>query len=79
MDPAGIGVLIGIGIMVGGLFGSYIYEHCVRREEPHLRPLLVVPKPRFVLHRLIPKSSISHRTLDMSQTSSSVHLPIASA
>ncbi len=41
MDPAGIGIVIGIGTVLGGLFSCYLYENCVRRDEPHLHPLLV--------------------------------------
>ena len=79
MDPAGIGILLGIGTVVGGLIGCNVYEKCIRREDPVLRPLLVLPKPRFLFRRLIPKSSISHHIPNTSQTSSSVHLPIGSA
>jgi hypothetical protein len=73
MDPAGIGVLIGIGTMVGGLFLCYLHDRCVYRQDPTIRPLLVRPKPRFQLKSLF-TSSTSNRIPNKLQTSSSAHL-----
>jgi hypothetical protein len=79
MDPAGVGVLIGIGTMVGSLFACYVRERCVTHQHPHLHPLLVPTKPKFELRNLFPKSSTLRHIPSTSQTSSSVHLPIESA
>ena len=79
MDPAGVGVLIGIGTMVGGLFACYLHERCVFREGPEFRPLVVPRKARFTLRQILPKSSTSHHTQYTSQTSSSARPQTESA